>query len=140
MTCRKFTTTSPFRKRSVDSGSGADYLTGQSAKPRRVRHREVRVPHGDRPVHEAAGVRREGPARPEDAAGADAVLQAGELVHGKRGAAAGGTGDLIGGGCDCRTSAHPPKEAIEARRRGANEAARGDHYHTVANPAKGESA
>src|SRR5437764_1441758 len=31
--------------------------------------------------------------------------------------------------------AQPPREAIEARRRRANE---GDHYHTVANPAKGE--
>ncbi len=36
----------------------------------------------------------------------------------------------------------PPKEAIEARRRAANGAARGDedndHYHTVAKPAQGE--
>jgi uncharacterized radical SAM protein YgiQ len=46
--------------------------------------------------------------------------------------------DLIGGGCDCLIPAHPPREAIEARRRRANEAARGDHYHSVANPAKGE--
>jgi Domain of unknown function (DUF3362) len=35
--------------------------------------------------------------------------------------------------------ANPPKEAIEARRRQANAAARGDHYHSVANPATGES-
>jgi hypothetical protein len=48
-----------------------------------------------------------------------------------------GRGDLIGGGCDCLIPAHPPKEAIEARRRRAND---GDHYHTVANPAKGEPA
>jgi hypothetical protein len=46
-----------------------------------------------------------------------------------------GRQDLIGGGCDCLIPAQPPKEAIEARRRRANEA---DHYHSVANPAKGE--
>jgi hypothetical protein len=34
--------------------------------------------------------------------------------------------------------AEPPKEAIEERRRRANDAAKGDHYHAVANPAKGE--
>jgi hypothetical protein len=51
-----------------------------------------------------------------------------------------GRQDLIGNGCDCLIPAQPPKEAIEARRRRANEAARGDHYHTVANPAKGEPA
>ena len=32
----------------------------------------------------------------------------------------------------------PPRQAIEARRRQANEAAEGDHYHSIANPAKGE--
>ena len=42
-----------------------------------------------------------------------------------------GRSDLIGG-CDGLISAHPPKEAIKARRREA------DHHHTVANPAKGE--
>jgi uncharacterized radical SAM protein YgiQ len=46
-----------------------------------------------------------------------------------------GRGDLIGGGCDCLIPVNPPKEAIEGRRRRANE---GDHYHSVANPAKGE--
>jgi hypothetical protein len=51
-----------------------------------------------------------------------------------------GRADLIGNGCDCLIPANPPKEAIEARRRHANEAARGDHYHTVANPSKGEPA
>jgi uncharacterized radical SAM protein YgiQ len=45
-----------------------------------------------------------------------------------------GRADLIGG-CEGLIPAHPPKEAIEARRQRANE---GDHYHTVANPAKGE--
>jgi len=51
-----------------------------------------------------------------------------------------GRHDLIGGGCDCLIPAQPPREAIEARRRRANEASRGDHYHSVANPAKGEPA
>jgi uncharacterized radical SAM protein YgiQ len=46
-----------------------------------------------------------------------------------------GRQDLIGNGCDCLIPAQPPKEAIEARRRRANDA---DHYHSVANPAKGE--
>ena len=46
-----------------------------------------------------------------------------------------GRADLIGNGCDCLIPAQPPKEAIEARRRRANDP---DHYHTVANPAKGE--
>jgi uncharacterized radical SAM protein YgiQ len=46
-----------------------------------------------------------------------------------------GRPDLIGSGCDCLIPAQPPKEAIEARRRRANDP---DHYHTVANPAKGE--
>jgi uncharacterized radical SAM protein YgiQ len=46
-----------------------------------------------------------------------------------------GRQDLIGSGCDCLIPANPPKQAIEARRRRANDA---DHYHTVANPAKGE--
>jgi len=49
-----------------------------------------------------------------------------------------GRADLIGNGCDALIPAQPPKEAIEARRRRANEATPGDHYHTVANPAKGE--
>jgi hypothetical protein len=48
-----------------------------------------------------------------------------------------GRTDLIGG-CEGLIPANPPREAIEARRRQANAAARGDHYHTVANPAKGE--
>jgi uncharacterized radical SAM protein YgiQ len=50
-----------------------------------------------------------------------------------------GRKDLIGAGCDCLIPDKPPRQAIEARRRRANEAARGDHYHTVANPAKGET-
>lgn len=53
-----------------------------------------------------------------------------------------GRQDLIGNGCDCLIPAHPPKEALEARRRQANQALSDndddDHYHTVANPANGE--
>jgi uncharacterized radical SAM protein YgiQ len=53
-----------------------------------------------------------------------------------------GRQDLIGNGCDCLIPADPPKEALEARRRQANRAVHGDanddHYHTVANPARGE--
>ena len=50
-----------------------------------------------------------------------------------------GRSDLIGG-CEGLIPANPPKEAIEARRREANQGVKGDHYHTVANPAKGEAA
>jgi hypothetical protein len=46
--------------------------------------------------------------------------------------------DLIGDGCDCLIPANPPKEALEKRRRDAQRAVEGDHYHTVANPAKAE--
>ncbi len=49
-----------------------------------------------------------------------------------------GRADLIGG-CEGLIPTNPPKEAIEARRKQANATVRGDHYHTVANPAKGES-
>src|SRR4051812_24455136 len=49
-----------------------------------------------------------------------------------------GRADLIGGGCDCLIPSNPPKEALEAKRRQANQAVQGDHYHTVANPARGE--
>jgi len=45
-----------------------------------------------------------------------------------------GRHDLIGG-CEGLIPAQPPKEAVEARRRRANDP---DHYHTVANPSKGE--
>jgi uncharacterized radical SAM protein YgiQ len=47
-----------------------------------------------------------------------------------------GRQDLIGG-CEGLIPANPPKEAIEARRKRANQ--EGDHYHSVANPAKGET-
>jgi hypothetical protein len=62
-------------------------------------------------------------------------FQAGELFHGSQ-SAGGGRPDLISG-CEGLISAQPPREAIEGRRRRANEAARGDHYHSVANPSKG---
>jgi hypothetical protein len=51
---------------------------------------------------------------------------------------AAGRSDLIGAGCDCLIPAQPPRIAIEARRRRANELAHSDHYHAIANPAKGE--
>jgi len=47
--------------------------------------------------------------------------------------------DLIGNGCDCLMPTQPPQEAFETRWR-ANEAAYGDHYHSVANPTKGDPA
>ncbi|HEY1190274.1 MAG TPA: DUF3362 domain-containing protein, partial [Gemmata sp.] len=49
-----------------------------------------------------------------------------------------GRADLIGG-CDGLIPAQPPKEALDARRQQANAAVKGDHYHTVANPARGEN-
>jgi hypothetical protein len=51
-----------------------------------------------------------------------------------------GRSDLIGNGCDCLIRTQPPKKAIDARRRQANHAVHmdDDHYHTIANPAKGE--
>ncbi len=50
-----------------------------------------------------------------------------------------GRADLIGG-CEGLIPAQPPREAIEARRRSANRITpiEDDHYHSVANPARGE--
>jgi uncharacterized radical SAM protein YgiQ len=48
-----------------------------------------------------------------------------------------GRADLIGG-CEGLIPAQPPKEALQARMRRAGDAVRGEHYHTVANPARGE--
>jgi len=45
-----------------------------------------------------------------------------------------GRTDLIGGGCDALIPAHPPKEALRARRDNANAAVRGDYVHTIPNP------
>jgi hypothetical protein len=42
-----------------------------------------------------------------------------------------GRADLIGG-CDGLIPAHPPREALDAKRRPANP----DHYHTVPTPGK----
>src|SRR5213076_2107318 len=42
-----------------------------------------------------------------------------------------GRTDLIGGGCDALIPAHPPKEALKARRENANAALKADHVHTV---------
>ena len=39
-----------------------------------------------------------------------------------------GRQDLIGAGCDCLIPGQPPKDAIEARRRRANDP---DHYHSI---------
>ena len=47
-----------------------------------------------------------------------------------------GRADLIGG-CDGLIPAHPPKEAIQARRAQANVATNADHYHSVPNPVGG---
>jgi uncharacterized radical SAM protein YgiQ len=49
-----------------------------------------------------------------------------------------GRQDLIGNGCDCLIPANPPSQALEKRRRDAQRVVEGDHYHTVANPTKGE--
>jgi hypothetical protein len=42
-----------------------------------------------------------------------------------------GRQDLIGSGCDCLIPTQPPRETIEARRRRANEAARGEYRHQI---------
>jgi hypothetical protein len=62
-----------------------------------------------------------------------------ELLHRPRGPDRGRPHRPFGG-CDGRIPPNPPKEAIDARR-AANRAVNGgddDHYHTVANPSKGE--
>ncbi len=47
-----------------------------------------------------------------------------------------GRQDLIGSGCDALIPAQPPPAALKARREQANSAVRGDHVHTVPNPAR----
>jgi uncharacterized radical SAM protein YgiQ len=42
--------------------------------------------------------------------------------------------DLIGEGCDCLIPSRPPREALEARQRQANERFRGDYVHTISQP------
>jgi hypothetical protein len=44
-----------------------------------------------------------------------------------------GQTDLIDSGCDARIPAHPPKEALQARRAQVNGAARGEDVHTIPN-------
>jgi uncharacterized radical SAM protein YgiQ len=44
-----------------------------------------------------------------------------------------GRQDLIGSGCDALIPAHPPKEALQARRDRANRAFRGDYVHNISN-------
>jgi uncharacterized radical SAM protein YgiQ len=48
-----------------------------------------------------------------------------------------GRTDLIGG-CEGLIPAQPPREALEARRKRANEAARGEYVHTIPNPEQGK--
>src|SRR5438128_4159156 len=45
-----------------------------------------------------------------------------------------GRQDLIGSGCDALIPAHPPKEALQARRERANRAFRGEYVHTIPKP------
>jgi hypothetical protein len=47
-----------------------------------------------------------------------------------------GRQDLIGDGCDALIPATPPREALERRRREANEAMDGTYVHKIANPSK----
>ena len=49
-----------------------------------------------------------------------------------------GRGDLSAKAATASSLLIPPREAIEERRRRANDATKGDHYHAVGNPAKGE--
>ncbi len=49
-----------------------------------------------------------------------------------------GRTDLIGNGCDCLIPPTHPRKRWKKRRRESQKAVEGDHYHTVANPAKGE--
>jgi hypothetical protein len=48
-----------------------------------------------------------------------------------------GRQDLIGSGCDCLIPAQPPREALEARRKQANEAAGGEYVHHISPTGKG---
>ena len=43
-----------------------------------------------------------------------------------------GRNDLIGSGCDCLIPSNPPREALDARRKDANNRFRGDYVHTIA--------
>ena len=88
--------------------------------PAPVRRRDVHVLHRastrspKKPVYIATA-----PPRPQAAARADAVLQAGELLRGARGAARAGRADLIGDGCD---SLIPASRRARPSRRGRRRA------------------
>ena len=78
------------------------------------------------------GLRRQGHARPEDAAGADAVLQAGELFRGAGGADQGGPAGPDRRGLRLPDPGQPPKAAIEARTAaGERVAGRGKYVHQI---------
>jgi hypothetical protein len=55
----------------------------------------------------------------------------------RRALEAAGRHDLIGTGCDAVIPAHPPKEALQARRKQANQAMRGDYVHALTPGNKG---
>jgi uncharacterized radical SAM protein YgiQ len=50
-----------------------------------------------------------------------------------------GRQDLIGSGCDCLIPAQPPKAAIEARRRDAQQRFAGNYVHSTTNPTAASS-
>ena len=83
------------------------------------------------PFTQEAGVCGQASARPATAAGADAVLQAGELFRGPPALEQAGRQDLIGSGCDCLIAERPPKAALDRRRAQARrelaEDREGDH-------------
>jgi hypothetical protein len=45
-----------------------------------------------------------------------------------------GRQDLIGSSSDALIPAHPPREALKARRQQANQTARGEYVHQIPNP------
>ncbi len=45
-----------------------------------------------------------------------------------------GRADLIGEGCDCLIPSKPPRDAVEKRRKDANERFRGNYVHTIPKP------
>jgi len=47
-----------------------------------------------------------------------------------------GRSDLIGEGCDCLIPSQPPKAALDARRKNANDRFRGDYVHTIGGKSK----
>ena len=90
---------------------------GARLHPRAVGCRHDDVLHRDGPVYEETGLHCQSDERTQDAAGVDAVLQAGELLRSPRSTPSGGRMDLIGDGCDSLIPSKPPKEAQSRRRR-----------------------